>query len=69
MLAIFLSLGIATLVLTIKVINKVKKATDEAAQVAENIQQLTSSVSKMASGPMLIAMAQRAFDKLSRKKK
>lgn len=67
MLAVFLAVGIVAGVLAIKILKRAKEASDSVANAVENVQQFTGSVSKLASGPMLLTMLDRVLKKVKRK--
>lgn len=67
-LTIFLFVAIAALFMVLMLLKKAKNASEKVSLVADNVSQLTGSVSKLASGGMLLSMVDRIFKKARNKR-
>jgi predicted RNase H-like nuclease len=67
-LTIFLFVAIAALFMVLRLLKKAKNASEKVSLVADNVSQLTGSVSKLASGGMLFSMVDRIFKKARNKR-
>ncbi len=68
-LTVFLIVAIVAGILVIQLLKKAKQASETAVEAAHNIQQLAGSVTKLTSGPMLMALLKRAVFKSKNKVK
>lgn len=67
-LTLFLLVAIVAGVFAVKLLKKAKRASEKVGFVADNVQQLTGSVSRLASGGMLLGLLDKAFKKARNKK-
>jgi hypothetical protein len=54
--------------MVLRLLKKAKNASEKVSLVADNVSQLTGSVSKLASGGMLLSMVDRIFKKARNKR-